>query len=73
MRSAVLAALIAMLAWGGVAVADHYPSHAITVVVPFSAGSPSDVMARILAQRMQVTLGASIVIENTTSSPARST
>jgi tripartite-type tricarboxylate transporter receptor subunit TctC len=66
MRSAVLAALIAMLAWGGVAVADHYPSRAITVVVPFSAGGPSDAMARILAQRMQATLGASIVIENVT-------
>jgi tripartite-type tricarboxylate transporter receptor subunit TctC len=66
MRSAVLAALIAMLAWGGVAVADHYPSRAITVVVPFSVGGPSDAMARILAQRMQATLGASIVIENVT-------
>jgi tripartite-type tricarboxylate transporter receptor subunit TctC len=66
MRSAVLAALIAMLAWDGVAVADHYPSHAITVVVPFSVGGPSDAMARILAQRMQVTLGQSIVIENVT-------
>jgi tripartite-type tricarboxylate transporter receptor subunit TctC len=66
MRSAVLAALIAMLAWGGVAVADHYPSHAITVVVPFSVGGPSDAMARILAQRMQATLGESIVIENVT-------
>jgi tripartite-type tricarboxylate transporter receptor subunit TctC len=66
MRSAVLAALIAMLAWGGVAVADHYPSHAITIVVPFSVGGPSDAMARILAQRMQATLGQSIVIENVT-------
>jgi len=66
MRSAVLAALIAILIGGGVAVADNYPSHAITVVVPFSAGGPSDAMARILAERMQTTLGETIVIENVT-------
>jgi tripartite-type tricarboxylate transporter receptor subunit TctC len=73
MRSAVPAALIAMLTWGGVAVADHYPSRAITVVVPFSVGGPSDAMARILAQRMQATLGASIVIETLQYVPYRGT
>jgi tripartite-type tricarboxylate transporter receptor subunit TctC len=66
MRSAVLAALIAMLTFGGVAVADNFPSRPITVLVPFSAGGPSDAMARILAERMKTALGETILIENAT-------
>jgi tripartite-type tricarboxylate transporter receptor subunit TctC len=66
MRSAVLAALIAMLTFGGVAVADNFPSRPITVLVPFSAGGPSDAMARILAERMKTALGETILIENVT-------
>jgi tripartite-type tricarboxylate transporter receptor subunit TctC len=66
MRSAVFAALIATLTFSGVAVADNYPSHPITVVVPFSAGGPSDAMARILAERMKTTLGETLLIENVT-------
>jgi tripartite-type tricarboxylate transporter receptor subunit TctC len=66
MRSAVLAALMAMLTFGGVAVADNFPSRPITVLVPFSAGGPSDAMARILAERMKTALGETILIENVT-------
>jgi tripartite-type tricarboxylate transporter receptor subunit TctC len=66
MRSAILAVLIAILTCGGVAVADHYPSRIITVIVPFSAGGPSDAMARILAERMKTALGETIVVENVT-------
>jgi tripartite-type tricarboxylate transporter receptor subunit TctC len=67
MRSAVWAALIAALTFNGVAVAaDSYPSHPITIVVPFSAGGPSDAMARILAERMKTTLGETLLIENVT-------
>jgi tripartite-type tricarboxylate transporter receptor subunit TctC len=66
MRSAVFAALIATLTFSAVAVADNYPSHPITVVVPFSAGGPSDAMARILAERMKTTLGETLLIENVT-------
>jgi tripartite-type tricarboxylate transporter receptor subunit TctC len=69
MRSVVrvaLAALIAVVCFGGVAVAENYPSHLITIVVPFSAGGPSDAMARILAERMKTTLGQTVVIENVT-------
>lgn len=42
----------------------HYPSQTITLIVPFSAGGPTDVLARILAQHMSRTLGQSIVVEN---------
>jgi tripartite-type tricarboxylate transporter receptor subunit TctC len=65
-RWACAAACVAMLTFGGVAVADNFPSHPITVVVPFSAGGPSDAMARILAEPMRKTLGEAIIIENVT-------
>lgn len=44
--------------------AQSYPSRAITVVVPFPAGGPSDVVARIVTDGMSKHLGQSMVIEN---------
>ena len=41
-----------------------YPSRNILLVVPFAAGGPPDVIARVLAQSMSETLGRSIVVEN---------
>ncbi len=55
-----------MLAFGGIALADNFPSRPITIVVPFSAGGPSDAMARILAERMKTTLGETVLVENVT-------
>ncbi len=46
--------------------AEKFPSHPITIVVPFAAGGPSDAMMRILGERMKVTLGEAILVENTT-------
>ena len=66
MRKTILAALAALLALGGTARAENFPSHPITIVVPFSAGGPTDTMARILADRMKTTLGQAILIENVT-------
>src|SRR6059058_412624 len=66
MRRTVLAALIALMSFGGNALADNFPSHPITIVVPFSAGGPSDAMARILAERMKTTLGEALLVENVT-------
>src|ERR1700686_5490275 len=65
MRRSVLVALGTLLAFGG-ARADNFPSHPITLVVPFSAGGPTDAMARILAEHMRTTLGQNLVIENVT-------
>jgi tripartite-type tricarboxylate transporter receptor subunit TctC len=62
----VLAALTALLAWGGIARAENYPSRPITAIVPFAAGGPSDAMMRILGERMKTTLGQAILIENVT-------
>jgi tripartite-type tricarboxylate transporter receptor subunit TctC len=66
MRKAIWAALVALLAFGNAAAAENYPSHPITVIVPFSAGGPSDAMMRILAERMKLPLGETILIENVT-------
>lgn len=63
---AVWAALVAVLAFAGAARADSFPSRTITIIVPFSAGGPSDAMARILAERMKVTLGQAVLVENVT-------
>jgi tripartite-type tricarboxylate transporter receptor subunit TctC len=66
MRRAILAALVAMLAFGSNAFAEIFPSHPITIIVPFSAGGPSDAMMRILAERMKLSLGETVLIENVT-------
>src|SRR6185436_11273703 len=50
----------------GAALAQPYPSRPITMIVPFGAGGPTDALARILAQRMSLTLGQQVVIENVT-------
>jgi tripartite-type tricarboxylate transporter receptor subunit TctC len=46
------------------ALAQSYPTRSITVVVPFPAGGPSDVVARIFAENMSKTLGQQMIIEN---------
>jgi tripartite-type tricarboxylate transporter receptor subunit TctC len=66
MRRSVVAVLLAALTWSGQPQASEFPSHPITLVVPFSAGGPTDAMARILGERMQKTLGQAITIENVT-------
>jgi tripartite-type tricarboxylate transporter receptor subunit TctC len=60
MLGIVLGALVALPA----AAQDTYPSRAIRFVVPFAAGGPSDIVARVLAPRMAATLGQPVVVEN---------
>jgi tripartite-type tricarboxylate transporter receptor subunit TctC len=48
------------------ATAQVYPTRPITMIVPFSAGGPTDVLARIMAERMGKALGQTVVVENTT-------
>ena len=59
----IVAALVAVL-MAASAQAQPYPSRPITVVVPFPAGGPSDVVARIVAESMGKVLGQTMVIEN---------
>lgn len=46
------------------AAAQTYPARSITMIVPFAAGGPTDVIARIVSDHMGRTLGQSIVVEN---------
>ena len=66
MGCVLLAAVVAALAASMPALADTFPSRAITVVVPFPAGGGSDVIARIVVGRMATALGQPMVIENVT-------
>jgi tripartite-type tricarboxylate transporter receptor subunit TctC len=49
-----------------IARAETYPARPITMIVPFAAGGPADVTARVLAERMRGSLGQPIIIENVT-------
>ena len=60
------AALAAFGASPGLALAQAYPNKAITLVVPFAAGGPTDVVARMLGAVMSKSLGQGVVIENKT-------
>jgi tripartite-type tricarboxylate transporter receptor subunit TctC len=57
-----LAAIV--LLTGSAALAEDYPSRTITMVVPYAAGGPSDVVARIVADGMSRALKQTIIIEN---------
>jgi tripartite-type tricarboxylate transporter receptor subunit TctC len=59
----------AAVTWPLTARAQHtqaYPTRPITMVVPFPAGGPTDTVGRIVAERMRVSLGQPIIIENVT-------
>jgi tripartite-type tricarboxylate transporter receptor subunit TctC len=47
-----------------VAIAQAYPTRPITMIVPIAAGSSSDVVERLVAERMGTALGQPIIIEN---------
>jgi tripartite-type tricarboxylate transporter receptor subunit TctC len=63
LRTLLLGMATAVLMVAG-AQAQPYPNRNITVVVPFPAGGPSDVVARIVAEAMSKHLGQTMVIEN---------
>jgi len=65
MKKWITAALL-VAAGMSVASAQTYPSHPITMIVPFAAGGPTDTLGRLLADRMKGTLDQNIVIENVT-------
>jgi len=63
---AALCALPGALAMAPGAHAQAYPSRNITLVVPFAAGGPTDVVARTVGAAMSKTLGQAVVVENKT-------
>src|SRR2546428_5162101 len=56
--------LLVLLATVNIAWAQDYPSRPVTVIVPFSAGSASDVIARILLERMNAAVGQRFIVDN---------
>jgi tripartite-type tricarboxylate transporter receptor subunit TctC len=62
-RLTVLAVLSTLVATP-VAAQDAYPSRAIRIIVPFPAGGPSDVLARLVGDKMSVDFGQAVVVEN---------
>src|SRR5579864_6102329 len=62
----LLVAAAAALTIVASAAAQDYPSRSITMVVPFAAGGPTDVVARILAEGMRASLGQPVVVEDVT-------
>jgi tripartite-type tricarboxylate transporter receptor subunit TctC len=50
----------------GGAFAQAYPTRPITVIVPFAAGGPTDVLTRVLGERIRAALGQPVLIENVT-------
>jgi tripartite-type tricarboxylate transporter receptor subunit TctC len=57
-------ALGLLLTLSGEAAAQNFPSHPMTLVIPFAAGGPQDVLGRIIAQRMSEVLGQQVIVEN---------
>ena len=64
LAGACLAALASLCAAAAPASAQNYPTRNITMIVPFAAGGPTDVISRIVTAHMAQTLGQSIIIEN---------
>jgi tripartite-type tricarboxylate transporter receptor subunit TctC len=57
-------AWLLLLAAAGDAQAQGYPNKAVRMIVPFAAGGPTDVIARIVGQRLSESLGQQFVVEN---------
>ena len=61
---AYAAALGLLLALTGFANAQIFPDRTLTMVIPFAAGGPTDVLGRVMAQRMGEILGQTVIVEN---------
>jgi tripartite-type tricarboxylate transporter receptor subunit TctC len=59
-----IVAFAVLLALCGSAAAQSFPTRTITMIVPFAAGGPTDLLGRLLAQRMGEILGQTVIVEN---------
>jgi tripartite-type tricarboxylate transporter receptor subunit TctC len=66
MSTLLMAAAIALGLAPALASAQAYPARPVTLIVPFSAGGSTDIVARILAQEMGASLGKPVIVENRT-------
>jgi hypothetical protein len=64
--SALARVLAASVLAPAIAAAQTYPVRPITIVVPFAAGGPTDVLARVIGEHIRTDLGQPVLIENVT-------
>jgi tripartite-type tricarboxylate transporter receptor subunit TctC len=65
MKRFLIAAAAALLTFSAAAqTAAHYPTRPIRIVVPFTAGSATDIMARIVGEKISASLGQPVTVEN---------
>ena len=60
----MLAIAVAMIAFGTSAGAQNFPTRPMTMVIPFAAGGPTDVLGRVIAGHMSKVLGQQVIVEN---------
>src|SRR4029079_18840540 len=67
MNKVVIGAVLAgIVGFAGPAAAQNYPTRSLTMVIPFAAGGPTDVLGRVVAAKMGDSLGQQVVVENVT-------
>jgi tripartite-type tricarboxylate transporter receptor subunit TctC len=66
LKAVMGAALAGLVVFSGSAMAQDYPTRPVTMVIPFAAGGPTDVLGRVMAAKMGETLGQQVVVENVT-------
>src|SRR4051812_45730433 len=64
MATAAFAFVASLALANAPAQAQNFPTRPMTMIVPFAAGGPQDVLGRLMAQRMSEVLGQQIIIEN---------
>ena len=60
----MLAIAVAMIGFGTSAGAQNFPTRPMTMVIPFAAGGPTDVLGRVIAGHMSEVLGQQVIVEN---------
>src|SRR5437763_2154569 len=60
----ILAAFLTLVSLASSSLAQNYPAHPVRLIVPFSAAGPTDVIARIVAQKMSEAWGQQVYTEN---------
>jgi tripartite-type tricarboxylate transporter receptor subunit TctC len=64
LKGPVLVLALAAFVPTGTTAAQDFPSRPITMIVPFAAGGPNDTIGRIVTERMRMSLGQPVVVEN---------
>jgi tripartite-type tricarboxylate transporter receptor subunit TctC len=64
MFTRLIAALVLVTSFSTGAAAQNWPTRPLTMIIPFAAGGPTDVLGRVMAERMGQSLGQQVVVEN---------